>query len=120
MKKLFAILILVLLSCSNELEWPGMEMMYVELDQPQYYWQVSGNSPQDGYQRYLCSEGPYTVRVIGQTVEVDTGKPLARVVHLRGQYGSEPVELEIKNGTGFRVTITEPDPYAETFRIFLK
>jgi len=106
-------------SCSpNNLEQENMEMIDVFIHQPDiYYWYDAAN-PGQGSLEFKSEEGPYIVRVSGNLIEVDTQRPVKQVLYLRGIYGNDAVEIEILNETGFRVMITDPHPYGETFRIF--
>jgi len=119
MKKIISLALLLVLSCSpNELEQENMEMIDVFIHQPEIYYWYDASNPGNGSTEFNCNEGPYTVRVSGKLIEVDTQRPVKKVLHLRGRFGNDAVEIEILNETSFQVMITDPDPYGETFRLF--
>lgn len=118
MKKLLLLLSLILFSCSNELEVENMEMAFVELHRPGYYHWFDAMNPGESWQEFKVGEGPYLVEIKTREVTITTPKPIKQALHLRGKYGTDAVELELLNPNSFTVTITDPDPYAEVFRIY--
>lgn len=119
MKNYFSIIIILLLSCSpNKLERENMEIVDIYLDQPESYYWFDASKPKQGSLKFSCNEGPLTVRISGKTIEIDAGRPIKKVQHLRGKYGREAIILSLSTNSSFKVDILEPDPYAETFRIY--
>ena len=119
MKKLFNITLLLLLSCSpNKLEQENMEMIDVFLHQPDIYYWFDASKPSQGNVKYNSDEGPYTVKVTGNTILVNSQRPMKQVLHLTGRFGNNAAEITLLTGLSFKAEITDPDPYGETFRIF--
>ncbi|TQI72255.1 hypothetical protein JM79_3212 [Gramella sp. Hel_I_59] len=119
MKKSLCLVLLMLLSCStNDLEQENMEMIDVFLHQPEIYYWFDASNPSQGNVEFNCNEGPYTVSVNDKTINVNAHRPVKKVLHLRGRYGNDAVEIELLTESSFQIEITDPDPYGETFRIF--
>ena len=114
-----AILFLLFISCAKpSREWPGTEMIWIELDKPGMYHWAAGEDPYSPWKDYECQEGPCTVIIKGDQVTIKTEKPITKAVHLTGEYGHINKELELLTPTSFKAVISEPRPYGEVFRIF--
>lgn len=105
-------------SCSTSLEVENMEMVYVDLGTPGLYYHFNASLPGESWKEYPVGEGPYKMIIKTNSIQVNTNKPIKQALHLRGKYGRDAVPLELSTRNSFKVIITDPDPYAETFRIY--
>lgn len=120
MKKQLTILLLFLFSCSSNNEQEAMEMLLIDLKEPETYKWFDNSNPETGWIDFKVEDParPYQVQVEENRILVKTQSPIKTVIHLRGQYGNDKKELELLTETSFEIEIENPHPYAETFRIY--
>lgn len=97
-----------------------MEMLLIDLNEIETYKWYDNAKPETGWIDFQIEDpaGPYQVKVQENYIFVETDKPIKNAIHLRGKYGKDKQELELLTETSFEVQVSNPHPYAETFRIF--